>query len=644
MKKSNPDRSEWDDLSVAHQTDMVIKLEETYKLTRLAVMRQLRLNQRQIRHTMELLDRRDILERREHQGITNTLNETRRILMTGDKDGSRYISERRYREILQKRLYGSAQGRDEFHITTLRDLAKAKHYLRTSGHDPKLLDSNWEDAFKNDRISSASTKSGSRTPTVDDRMPSTSTISILSEKSSADIATAEPDMEVPFPVQHYHPPSFPFVSSAEVSRQCTLAERSQEKESNGGFLSLPALTISRPRIPTDEPTTSTRNQTQGNSPDLIETFTAAASAPPSSNLLQLPSSTSDVHPPEPPKSLHPTLPDQRQIFSAYPQFTHSNTREPSPKGMMSTNEALQSSMRRKCSAFRGRSEPLSPKRVRIKEGENTLKRQPGVVTFTRGIDQVACPQVVQPSVPVSNWMPQLPKFDNPALPPLSKPVKLNTAFRASAISSNVKAMMPRSANSTRPPRTTHTMAKTALSSNVEKARNPAKFTTTKLDVPRPQSAPAFESIAKVAKAPSATSPMYTSVPTATRVTQISTATTAPVPNASLSTTVSQAFKKFGDVLGTSTTATGTRPSDLFSMPGITPNSITAGGISNISITAQKKPMPAVPIFSQPALPASASAPPLKSTTAAGPIPSSTAAHKKTRRAPAKSQVVGVEGD
>lgn len=606
-------------------------------------MRQLRLNQRQIRHTMELLDRRDILERREHQGITDTLNETRRILMTGDKDGSRYISERRYREILQTRLYGPAQGREEFHITTLRDLAKAKRYLRNSGHDPQLLDSNWEDAFKNDRISSRSRKSESRKPTVDDRIASASTISLSSEKSSADNAPAEPDMEVPLPVQHYHPPSSPFVSSAQVSRQRALAERNQEKESNGGFLSLPAITISRPRIPTDEPTTSTRSQTQRNSPNSVENFAAATSAPHSSNLLQLPSRTSNVHPPEPNKYLHPTLPDQRQIFSAYKQFTHSNTREPSPQGMMPTNETLQPSTRNKCSAFRGRSEPLSPERVRIKEGEKTLMGQPGAATFTRGIDQVSYPQVVQPSVPVSDWMPQLPKFDNPALPTSSKPVKLNTAFQASEISANAKAMMPRSANSTRPPRTTHTMAKMALSSNVENARKQAKLTTTtKLEVPRPQSAPAFESIAKAAKAPSAISPGHTSVPTATILTQISTATTPA--NAPLSTTVSQASKKFGDMLGKSTTATETRPSDLFSMPGITPNSITPGGISNISITAQKKPMPAVPTVSQPALPTSASAAPSKATTATGPIPASAATQKKTRRAPAKSKVMGFEGN
>lgn len=604
-------------------------------------MRQLRLNQRQIRHTMELLDRRDILERREHQGITDTLNETRRILMTGDKDGSRYISERRYREILQTRLYESAQGRDEFHITTLRDLAKAKHYLRNSGHDPKLLDSNWEDAFKNDRISSRSTESESRTPTVDDRIASASTISISSEESLADNAIAEPDMEVPLPVQHYHPPSFPVVSSAEVSRQRTLTERNQEMESNGGFLSLPTITISCPRIPIDEPTTSTRSQTQRNSPNLVETFAAAASAPHSSNLLQLPSRTSDVHPPEPTKYLHAALPDQRQIFSAYPQFTHSNTREPSPQGMMTTNETLQSSTRHKCSAFRGRSEPLSPKRVRIKEGEKALMGQPGAAIITRGIDQVSYPQAVQPSVPVSNWMPQLPKFDNPALPPSSKTVKLDAAFRGSAIFPNAKAMMPRSANSTRPPRETHTMAKMALSSNVENAQKPAKLTTTKLEVPRPQPAPAFESIAKAVKAPSAISPMYTSVPTATILTQISTATTTA--NAPLSTTVSQASKKFGEVLGTSTTATETRPSDLFSTPGITPNSITPGGISNNSIAAQKKPMPAVPTFSQPALPMSASAAPLKPTTATFPNLSSAAAQKKTRRAPAKSKVMEFKG-
>lgn len=593
-------------------------------------MRQLRLNQRQIRHTMGLLDRRDILERREHQGVTDTLNETRQILMTGDKDGSRYISERRYREILQTRLYGSAQGSDEFHITTVRDLAKAKHYFKNSGHDPKLLDSNWEHAFESDRMSLKSTKSKSRTLTVDDQMSSASTISISSmEKPSADNAPAEPDMEVPLPVQHYHPPSFPFVSSAEVSRQRTLAERNQEKESNGGFLSVPAIIISRPRIPTDEATASTRNQTQVNSPDLIETFVAAASATYSSNLLPLPSRTSDVHPPESPKYLHPTLPDQRQIFPAYPQSAHGFTHKPSTKGMMPINEKLQSSTRRKCSAFRGRSEPLSPKRVRIKEGENTLMDQPEAATYNRAIDQVAYLQVVQPSVPVSNWMPQLPKFDNPALPPSSKPVKLNTAFRASAISSNVKVMMPRSANSTRPPRTNHTMAKMALSSNVEKARKPAKLTTTKLE------------------ASNATSPMYKSAPTATMVTQDSTASTmAPVHNASLSTTVSQAFKKLGAALGTSTTTTGTGPSDLLPMPRITPNSITAAGFSNISITAQEKPIPAVPTFSQPALQTSASATPSKSMTAAGPIPSSAktpTTQKKTRRASAKNKVIGVEG-
>lgn len=612
-------------------------------------MRQLRLNPRQIRHTMELLDRRDLLKRKEHQGVKDTLNETRRILMTGDKDGSRYISERRYREILQTRLYGSAQGRDEFYITTLRDLAKAKRYFMNYGHDPKLLDSNWEGAFESDRMSSASAESESRTPSVDDQMPSASTISIsLEEKRSADNAPAEPDMGVPLSVQHYHPPSFPFVSSAEVSRQRTLVERKQEKESNRGLLSIPAITISRPRIPTDEPTTSTRNQTQGNSPDLIETFAAAASATHSSNLLQLPSRTSDIHPPEPPKYLHPTLRDQRQIFSAYPQSAHSNTREPSSKEMMATNETLQSSTRRKCSALRGHSESLSPERVRIKEGENTLMDQPGAATFNKGINQVAYPQVLQPSVPVSNWMPQLPKFDNPALPPSSKSIKVNTAFRASAISSDVNVMMPRSANSVRPPRTTHTMAKMALSSNFEKARKPAKLTATKLEAPRLQSAPAFESIAKTAKAPGATPPMYRSAPTATMVTQDSTATTtAPLPTASLSTTVSQAFTKFEDPLGTSKSATGTGPSDLLPMSGITPNSITGGGVSNTSITAQKKLMPGLPTLSQQALPTSASAHPSKSMTAAGPILSSIktpAVQKKARRAPAKSIVNGVGGN
>ena len=619
---------------------MVIKLEETYKVKRLAAMRQLRLNQRQIRHTMELLDRRDILERREHQGITDTLNKTRQILMTGDKDGSRYISEMRYREIVQTRLYRPAQGRDQFHITTSGDLAKAKRYFRNSGHDPTLLDANWEDAFEGDRMASTSAKSESKSPSVGDQMSSASTISISSEeKSSAGNAPAESDMDIPLPVQHYYPPPLPFVSPADVCRKRTLAERSQEKESNKGFLRVPAITISRPRIPVDEPTLSRRNQTQGNNPGLIETFATAASATHSPNLLQLPSRTSDAHPPEAPKSLCPALPNQRQIFSAYSQSVHSNAREPLSEGIMPTKGSLQSATRRKCSAIRGLSEPPSPKRVRIKEGENPLMDHPGAAESNRGINKAIYPQVVQPSVPVSkkpDWMPELPKFDNPALPSSSKPAKLNAASRASSLSSNAKVMMPRSANSARPPPATHTMAKMALSSNVEKARKPAETMATQLEAPRPKSAPAFESTIKAAQGPSATSSIYASAPMATMVPQDKTATTTvPAPNATLSTIVSQAFKKLGDALGTSTPATGTGPSELLPMPGITPNSITAGGNSFTSITAPKKIMPA--------LPASASAPPSKSMTTAGPNSSSAktpVAQKKTRRAPAKRKVKG----
>lgn len=612
-------------------------------------MRQLRLNQRQIRQTKELLDRRDILERREHQGVTDTSNESRQILMIGDKDGSRYISEERYREILQTRLYDPTQGRDQFHITTLRDLAKAKRYFRNSGHDPKLLDANWEDAFEGDRMSSTSVKSKSKSPSVGDQMSSASTISISSEgKSLEGKVPAEPDMEVPLAAQHYYPPPLPFVSAAKVSRKRTPAERIKEKESKKGFLSVPAITIRPSEIPADDPTMSSRNQTQGNSPELIETFAVVASATHSSNSLQLPSGVSDLHPPEPPQSLRRTLPKQRQIFSAYSEPVHSNRRESSPIRIMPTKETLQSSVRRKCSSIRGLSEPPSPKRVRIKGGEDPLMDQPGATSSDRGINMVTYPQVVQPSVPMPNWMPELPKFDNPALTTSSKLAKPNAAFRAVVIASDAKVMMPRSANSTRLPPTTHTMAKMAVSSNVEKARKPATVTANKLEVPRPQSEPAFESIIKAAKAQIVTSSTYTSAPTATMVPQNGTAsTTAPVPNAVFSTTASQAFKKHGDALGTSTTATGTGPSDFLPIPGITPNSITTGGVSNTCIIAQKRLIPSVPPLSKAALPTSASAPQSKPMAASGPNPPSAktpAMQKKTRRAPAKRKVKGVGED
>ncbi len=48
------------------------------------------------------------------------------------------------------------------------------------------------------------------------------------------------------------PPTFPFVSPIEVSKQHALAEQDKEKELNRGFLSVLAITIS-PRISTDVP-------------------------------------------------------------------------------------------------------------------------------------------------------------------------------------------------------------------------------------------------------------------------------------------------------------------------------------------------------------------------------------------------------
>lgn len=545
-------------------------------MKRLAAMRQLRLNQRQVRDTMELLDQRDMLEKREDQGVADTLNETRQILMTGDTDRSRYISAERYRQILQGRLYSPAQGRDRFHITTLKDLAEAKRYFRNSGHDPKLLDANWENAFEDESMSSTFAQSEPNSPSI-----------FSVENTSAVGVSAEPDMEVTLPAQRYFPPLLPSVRQAEVGQKRTLAERIQEIESMKGFLRVPAITISRSQIPLEDPTRKTRNQLQGNSPDLMETFANAASTIHSSNLLQIPSRTPELHPPQPLQSLRLTLQDQGEISSTCLEPVHSSTRESSPRIIMRTKETLQLSTIRKCSAIRGLSEPPSPKRVRFKDGENPLIDQPGAAAPNRGeINKVACPQGVQPSEPMSNWMPELPKFDNPALPTSSKPARLNAAFRASAISSNAKAMMPRSANSTRPPPVALTTADMTPNFNAEKSQDPVTVAATQLETP------VFESIPKATKAESAKSSTNPSIPTATMFSQDSIATTmAPVPNATLSTTVGQTVKKVGEALGTSTNATGTsRPGDLLSIPGTTSNSITAGEILNtfLYITAQKK--------------------------------------------------------
>ena len=127
----------WEDLTVAHQADMIDTLSGSHG-TREAAADQLGLNSVQKRNGLELLSQRDDIDAMEEARIMNLQNVVHGHLINGNQDGVKHMSQAKYRDLLDEHLYRPVE--IDFHTSCSSELAKAKRYLESHGHDPKLLD------------------------------------------------------------------------------------------------------------------------------------------------------------------------------------------------------------------------------------------------------------------------------------------------------------------------------------------------------------------------------------------------------------------------------------------------------------------------------------------------------------------------
>ncbi len=170
-------------------------------------MQQLRLNFVQKKRMIQLLGRDQELETAKNEGSKTFRDETNRILMTGDDDGSRHISQAKYSELASKYLDRFVQGEGDFHMTTPAELEKAERYFKFCGQDPKLLD-HWANPYDRGTMSPSSTKPKLRTKslqsTISDRQ--TSTVS-RTDKPPETAARPLPNIRVTMATKSTHPQS-----------------------------------------------------------------------------------------------------------------------------------------------------------------------------------------------------------------------------------------------------------------------------------------------------------------------------------------------------------------------------------------------------------------------------------------------------
>lgn len=129
----------WDDLSAPHQVDLVCVMSEIYH-TREEAMQQLRISPTQRQRMLKLLDYPNKLESDEWIGMADFQAETNRFMRTWgpDEDETSLLASVYGTELLQRYLPGADLETCMFSTTT--ELAKAKTYLESCGHQAGLLD------------------------------------------------------------------------------------------------------------------------------------------------------------------------------------------------------------------------------------------------------------------------------------------------------------------------------------------------------------------------------------------------------------------------------------------------------------------------------------------------------------------------
>ncbi|CAF9942888.1 MAG: hypothetical protein ALECFALPRED_010182 [Alectoria fallacina] len=134
---SVPEFPTWNDLEAAHKLNLADAIAELYP-DLAQVMHQLRLGLSQKEELVELLTQRQDRETREEANRQRLQEETKDVLLQG-----RSLSQMAFHQMVEENLYRAISEGDSV-PTNLRELKKARAYLRYCGFDPALADEGWD--------------------------------------------------------------------------------------------------------------------------------------------------------------------------------------------------------------------------------------------------------------------------------------------------------------------------------------------------------------------------------------------------------------------------------------------------------------------------------------------------------------------
>ena len=129
----------WDELTVAHKLDLADAIGELNPdgTDVFEVMDQLRLSVSQKEELTELLIERQDRAATEAANQQNFLEKTKAVLLQG-----RHLSQSAFHQMAEENLYRTIS--DNISLTNLRELKKARAYLRNCGFDAALADQGWD--------------------------------------------------------------------------------------------------------------------------------------------------------------------------------------------------------------------------------------------------------------------------------------------------------------------------------------------------------------------------------------------------------------------------------------------------------------------------------------------------------------------
>lgn len=133
----------WEELSAAHQIDLVLVL-SGLDGTKEDAMKKLRLSQRQAKTMLGLIDQRNEQEAMEKVRIETLQQRVNQILLNEQTRRDKGMSQEEYRLMATEYLYNGSKGQ-EFYLSTAAEFAKAARYLESCGYQPCDALTHWHD-------------------------------------------------------------------------------------------------------------------------------------------------------------------------------------------------------------------------------------------------------------------------------------------------------------------------------------------------------------------------------------------------------------------------------------------------------------------------------------------------------------------